>query len=92
MGTFHDNLGDLHGITVLVETTSDVVFVGRCHEQNASEIVILDAADHDPTESDQTRTDWLKQATQWGVFPKHKVLRLPVTTVQKVTPLGQVKL
>ena len=30
MGTFHQGKGDLHGITVVVDTTGRCVFVGRC--------------------------------------------------------------
>ena len=89
MGTFHDNLGELHGITVVVELTDGGVAIGRCHEANDQHVLLHDADVHHETESDVTRADYLKRATQWGVFAKHRTLRVAGEHVAKVTPLGQ---
>ena len=33
MGTFHDDKGELHGITVVVETNGRRIYIGRCDEE-----------------------------------------------------------
>ena len=30
MGTFHDGLGELHGLTVVVDTRGPQIAIGRC--------------------------------------------------------------
>jgi hypothetical protein len=34
MGTFHQNKGELHGITVVVDTTGPEIVVGRCDDMD----------------------------------------------------------
>jgi hypothetical protein len=89
MGTFHDNLGDLHGITVVVQTTGPTVYVGRCHEANDEKVVILDADEHVEGRDEPTREHYLQRAARWGVFKKHDHLVLPREQVESITPLGQ---
>jgi len=90
MGTFHENLGELHGITVVVETVADQLIVGRCHEANDQHVIILDADVHDADDSDVARDEWLTRAVKWGVFPKHKAMRLQREHVSSITRLGEV--
>jgi len=45
MGTFHDDKGDLHGITVVAEA-GDTVYVGRCDTIDASGVILLDCDRH----------------------------------------------
>lgn len=90
MGTFHDNLGELHGITVAVETTGDQAYVGRCHEANDQHVLLLDADVHREGEGGLSRADWVKRAAKWGVFGKEKVVKLPREQVASITPLGRV--
>ena len=40
MGTFHQDRGELHGITVVVDTRGPRVYVGRCETEDAQEIVL----------------------------------------------------
>ncbi len=89
MGTFHDNLGALHGITVLVETTAQQAVVGRCHEANEEHVLLMDAAVHEDGDPAVTRSQWIERAVKWGVFPNHKVLKLDAKNVTKITPLNQ---
>jgi hypothetical protein len=90
MGTFHDDMGELHGITVVVDTTGPTVAVGRCHEERPAEIVLLDAALHSDGDAGQTKSAWIAQAAKWGVFPQHKSLRIPREQIATVERLGDV--
>ncbi len=89
MGTFHDDLGELHGITVVVDTTGSRTIVGRCHEENDVHVVLHDADIHDSDEEGPTREEYLTRASKFGVWPKHKTLVLPRDEVTEIRRLGE---
>ena len=89
MGTFHDDLGELHGITVVVETTGPRLYVGRCHEENHEVVILLDADHHEEGESDTSREDYLKKAFQFGVWKKHDRITIPRADVRSIRRLGE---
>ena len=92
MGTFHDNLGPLHGITVAVTTHDNRTIVGRCHDANDHHVILLDAAAHPDTSPNLTAQDFLRNAARWGVFPQHRSLTLPAHSISSITPLNQLAL
>ncbi len=87
MGTFHDDKGELHGITVVAET-GDRVVVGRCDTIGAGGVVLLDCDQHHEGEGGQSNAEWLQRAARFGVWKKHDRLVLPLAEVTAVTPLG----
>ena len=90
MGTFHDNLGELHGITVVVDTDGPRIAIGRCHEMTASEIVLMDADLLDEAPGTATKRDFVNRAAMVGVWARHRRLTIPMTGVVSVTPLGTI--
>ncbi|MBI1373928.1 MAG: hypothetical protein GC159_14490 [Phycisphaera sp.] len=92
MGTFHDNLGELHGITVVVDTVNDQQIVGRCHEASDVHVIMHDADVNDPADSGVSRDEYLTRAAKWGVFPKHKTLRIAREHVTTITRLNELDL
>jgi len=90
MGTFHDNLGELHGITVAVDTTGPRVYVGRCHEADDRKVILLDADEHNDGMDGLSKQDYLRRAAKWGVFAKHKHMVVDRAEVASITPLNQV--
>ncbi len=87
MGTFHDNMGELHGVTV-VAFAGDTVYVGRCHEMDEQRLLLLDADEHREGQDDRTNEQYLEKAAKFGVWKKHDKLLLPVTEISEVVPLG----
>ena len=87
MGTFHDDKGELHGITVVAET-SDAVYVGRCDTIDGGGVVLLDCDRHAEGEDGKSNAEWLQRAARFGVWKKHDRLVLPSAEVKAVTPLG----
>lgn len=87
MGTFHQNKHDLHGITVVVDTDGEELFVGRLDDMDDERVILLDVDIH--RESDELpRDEYLKRAAEWGVFAKHRHLVLDRARVTEVKRLG----
>lgn len=88
MGTFHSDKGELHGMTVVVETTGTRVYVGRCDEENGQGIFLLDADYHDEGMNGRTNREYLQAAVRYGVFKRHDRLHVPRAEITSVTRLG----
>ena len=90
MGTFHDDKGELHGITVVVETTGDAVYVGRCDTRTAKGIVLLDADEHREGDGGRSNHEYIERASQWGVFKKFDRIAIPEAEIASVRRLGEI--
>ena len=91
MGTFHSDKGELHGITVVVETNGPRVYVGRCDEETGEGILLLDADHHDDGAEGKSTGEYLKFAARYGIFKKHDRVLVPRAEIRKVTRLGDLR-
>jgi len=89
MGTFHHDKGELHGITVAVDTKGREVWVGRCDTMDDDRIVLLDADVHSDGDAGRSKEEYLKRAAMVGVWKKHDRVVLPLTGVRWVRRLGE---
>ncbi len=89
MGTFHDDKGELHGITVVVDTHGPEVWVGRCDTVLAEGVILLDADVHREEDGGLSKEDYLKKAAMMGVWKKHDRVLLPTDRVASIQPLGE---
>lgn len=87
MGTFHDDKGELHGITVVAKA-GDTVYVGRCHEWDDQHLLLLDADQHTEGQDGRSNGQYLERAAKFGVWKKHDRLQLPARELESVTPLS----
>lgn len=87
MGTFHDGLGELHGITVVVDTHGGRVLAGRCHSMDEREIVLLDADLLEEGAGGPAGREWIRRAAQFGVWARHGRLVVPMSEVASVRRL-----
>ena len=85
---FHPGHDDLHGITVVLETASGRLIVGRWHERVEKGVVLHDAAAHEPG-SPQPREDFVARTIKFGVRPEHRTLVVSeeVTSVKRLTEI-----
>ena len=90
MGTFHHDKGELHGITVVVDTDGAEVFVGRCHEVTPAGVVLLDADLHRAEPGQPTKEEWVRRAAEYGVWARHRHLVVPRERVASIRRLGEV--
>jgi hypothetical protein len=97
VGTFHQGKGELHGITVVVDTDGPEVFVGRCHEVTADGVVLLDVDVHSAEAGGDAGFDqkaskdaWVARAARFGVWGRHRHLVVPRERVASIRRLGDV--
>ena len=89
MGTFHDGKHELHGITVVVDTTGPEVYVGRCDDMDDRVVILVDADVHRDGEDGKSKDEYLARAAQLGVWKKHDRLVIPRQAVASIRPLGE---
>ncbi|MDX1630918.1 MAG: hypothetical protein R3234_03605 [Thermoanaerobaculia bacterium] len=88
MGTFHRDKGDLHGITVVVETEGPELYVGRCDEVTDEGVILLDADVHREDGEGPDREEYLDRASRFGVWGKIRRLVVARDRVSSIRPLG----
>lgn len=84
--TFHPDRGELHGITVVLDTGSEL-WVGRCDTADEREVVLLDADVH-RGEDPEGRETYLRRAADFGVWKRHDRVVVPRSRVVSLTRLG----
>jgi hypothetical protein len=84
---FHPGHSDLHGVTVVLETDSDAVYVGRYHEETPAGILLHDVAEHRDAAGGPTRDEFLQRTLKFGVRPAHRNLIVPAGTVRRMSRL-----
>ena len=89
MGTFHDDLGELHGITVVVDTPGPKVYIGRCHEMTPSGILLLDVDAHEDGADGRSKSEFIRRAAKVGVWSKAKRLTVPRAEIASVRRLSE---
>ncbi|MEO8196795.1 MAG: hypothetical protein ABI689_08745 [Thermoanaerobaculia bacterium] len=94
MGTFHHDKHELHGITVIVETSGPELYIGRCDDIVAQGVILRDADVHregregDPASSAVSRADFLDHARRFGAWPNLKHILVPAESVREIRRLG----
>jgi hypothetical protein len=90
MGTFHHDKGELHGITVVVDTTGPEIYVGRCDTLDERAIVLLDADVHTAGVEGSSKEEYLRQVARFGHWKKHERIVIETRNVASVRRLGEV--
>jgi hypothetical protein len=89
MGTFHQGRSELHGITVVVDTTGPEIFVGRCDDEDERGIILNDVDVHRDGENGRSKEEYVRRAAQLGVWKKHDHLLIPRDRIASVRRLGE---
>ena len=89
MGTFHDDKHELHGITVVVNTSGPEVWVGRCNDMSEAEIVLDDADLHRDGDGGRSKEEYVERAARFGVWKKYDRVRIGRDQVVSVLRLGE---
>ena len=89
MGTFHDDKHELHGITVVVDTVGDEIYIGRCDDMTDQGILLLDVDVHKEGDGGKTKEEYVERAARFGIWKKHQRLVVPGPAVASVRRLGE---
>ena len=90
MGTFHQDKGELHGITVVVDTHGDRLFVGRCDTMDQAGIVLLDADMHEDGKDGRTKEAFVRQVARFGHWSRQARVVIPTAEIASVRRLGTI--
>ena len=88
MGTFHHGKGDLHGITVVVDTPGSRLYVGRCDSVTPEGVILCDVDVHDEEETGVGKSAYVAKAARVGTWTKHDRLVVPAAEVASIRRLG----
>lgn len=89
MGTFHQGKSELHGITVVVDTTGPEIFVGRCDDMDDRGILLNDVDVHRDGEGGRSKEEYVRRAAQLGIWKKYDRLTIPSDKIVSVRRLGE---
>lgn len=87
----HQHRSPLHGITVVVETAGGETWIGRCDDEDADRVILLDADVHAAGDADSGRDAWLAKAARFGPWARHARVVLPRRAVRSLYRLGEVE-
>lgn len=85
---FHPGHSDLHGITVVVETTTGGLFVGRYHEATERGVLLHDVAERrEETGQPAVAADFIARLLKFGVRAQHPHVLVPSGEISRITRL-----
>jgi hypothetical protein len=90
---FHPGHAELHGITVVLETTGSRTYVGRFDSQDERGIHMLDVGVFDEkgeNAAELSKDEYIRRSAKFGIRSEHKHLVVPSSEVARITPLGEV--
>ena len=90
MGTFHHDKGELHGITVVVDTNGPEVWVGRCDTMTDEGIVLLDADKHEDGQDGESKSVFVLKVARNGHWSRVPHVVIPRDKIRSVKRLGEV--
>lgn len=87
----HPGHHELHGITVVVETTGPLTYVARFDTADERGIHLLNVATHDKGAPGPALSEFLARTRKFGVKAERKYLLLPSEQVSRITRLSEVQ-
>ena len=77
---FHPGHDELHGVTVVVDTSAGQTIVGRFHDVENGTMRLHDVAIHEGGEAD-SRAEFLRRTQKFGVRVDRKFIAVPEAAV-----------
>ncbi len=86
---WHPERHELHGITVVVDTSGPEIFVGRCDDLDDHQVILLDVDVHEDGDDGRSKEEYVERAARFGVWKKFDRLVVPRSRVVSVRRLGE---
>lgn len=90
MGVFHENRGELHGVTIIVDTVGSQIFVGRCDTLDGDRVVLLDADVHRQGDGGVSKEEYVSRAARQGIWKKLDHVAIDRTEIATIRRLGEI--
>jgi hypothetical protein len=87
---FHPGHQELHGITVVLETTGPRTYVGRFDSQDERGVHLHDVGIHDASAATVSKDEWLRRCDKFGIRPDHRDLVVATAEVSDIRRLVDV--
>jgi len=87
---FHPGHHALHGVTVVVETTTGVTYVARFDREDEGGVHLLHVATHDPATAGRSRDEYLAATLKFGVKAEQPRLVLPTDSIRTIERLSRI--
>jgi hypothetical protein len=84
---FHPGHSELHGVTVVVETTGETMYIGRYHEETPAGVLLHDVSEYRASSSGPSPREFVERTLKYGVRPDHKHVVVPSPQVRAITRL-----
>ena len=88
MGTFHEGKHELHGITVVVDTSGPEIFIGRCDDMDERQVLLVDVDVHRDGDDGRSKEEYLQRAASLGTWKKHDRVAIDRRAVTSIRRLG----
>lgn len=88
---FHPGHQELHGITVLVETSGPVTYLGRFDSEDGEGVHLLDVGVHDGGVGAGSKEDYVRRSIKFGVKVDRKHLVVPRADVARIVRLTELE-
>lgn len=84
---FHPGHSELHGITVVIETAGQTLYIGRYHEETPAGVLLHDVAEYRPTSDGPTAREFVEKTLKYGVRAQREHVVVPPQEVRSITRL-----
>jgi hypothetical protein len=78
-----------HGINLVVETSADVVYIGRFDETNGFTVLMHDVDEHELDQGEDAE-EHIKTSAKYGIAVNRKDVSFDASTVTRVRLLGDI--
>jgi hypothetical protein len=86
---FHPGHEELHGVTVIVETTGSRTYVGRYDSRDDQGVHMRDVGFHDPTIEHLSKDEYIRTTLRFGVRAQFKDFTVPSKEVARIVRLTE---
>jgi len=88
---FHPGHHDLHGVTVVLETTGPLTYLGRFDTQDERGMHLLDVAVHDATGGAASKEEFIRRSAKFGIRAERKHVVVRTEEVARIRRLGEIQ-
>ena len=87
---FHPGHHELHGITVVVETSGPHTYIGRFDTQDSAGVHLLDVGVHGGEAGGPSKDEYIRRTAKFGSHADRKHVVVPAADVARILRLADI--